>query len=229
MSEMTPQRWDFTKRYLQSVFGRCDERLATLMPRAVAAGLPDIAVSADVGRLLLMLSGLANGGRGARRALELGTLGGFSAIWIARGLAPEGRLITIEPNAAHAAFARGEFAAAGVAERIELRESSGLTELPRLMGEFGPASFDFIFFDAIKTEYPDYFAAARPLLAPGGLLAADNVLGSMSWWIDEPDGGKFAAERAAVDRLNRTIAADPEFEAVAVPLREGVLIARRRG
>lgn len=227
MAEMTPQRWARTSQYLQEVFGRQDDVLAALMPQAVAAGVPDIAVSADVGRMLMILASMTNGGRGARLALELGTLAGYSAIWIARGLAPDGRLITLEPAAAHATIARQAFADAGLAGRIELRETTALAELPRLTAEFGPASFDLIFMDAIKAEYPAYFVAARPLLRVGGLLLADNVLGSRSWWIDDEPGGPHEADRSAVDRFNRAVAADPDYEAVAVPIREGVLVARR--
>ena len=79
--------------------------------------------------------------------------------------------------------------------------------------------------DALKREYPDYLAAIRPAIAVGGLLVADNVLGSRSWWIDEPAGQN--ADRDAVDRFNRMLAADPDFEAVAFPMREGLLVARR--
>ena len=96
--EMTPERWAFTTTYLREVFGTQDEQLRTLMPRAVAAGLPDIAVSADVGRLLMLLTRMTGNGKGARLAIEVGTLAGYSGIWIARGLASGGRLITIEPN-----------------------------------------------------------------------------------------------------------------------------------
>src|SRR5687767_13276112 len=110
--EMTPERWNFTSAYLREVFGAEDDQLRTLTPRAVAAGLPNIAVTADVGRLLMMLTRMTANGAGARLAIEVGTLGGYSGIWIARGLAPGGRLITIEPDATRAAFAEREFAAA---------------------------------------------------------------------------------------------------------------------
>src|SRR5262245_64705719 len=94
--EMTPSRWRTTASYLNDVFGAQDEQLATLTPRAVAAGLPDIAVSADVGRLLMLLAAMTGGGRGAGVALEVGTLAGYSGIWIARGLAPRSEEHTSE-------------------------------------------------------------------------------------------------------------------------------------
>jgi caffeoyl-CoA O-methyltransferase len=223
--EMTPERWSFTKAYLRDVFGAEDDQLRTLMPRAVAAGLPNIAVSADVGRLLMMLTRMTANGLGARLAIEVGTLGGYSGIWIARGLSPGGRLITIEPDATHVAFAEREFETAGLAGVVDIRRGAGRDVLPRLAAELAPGSVDVVFLDAIKREYADYFQAIRPAIAPGGLLIADNVLGSNQWWIDEPPGRN--PDRDGADRLNRLLAADAEFDAVAVPMREGVLVARR--
>jgi predicted O-methyltransferase YrrM len=223
--DMTPSRWIATGSYLVDVFGAQDAQLATLMPRAVAAGLPDIAVSPDVGRMLMLLAGMTGGGQGARTALELGTLAGYSGIWIARGLAPGGRLISVEAEPAHADFAQREFDAAGVSASVEIRRGRAMEVLPALAAEWAPGSVDFVFIDAAKREYPDYFALVRPLIATGGLLVADNVLGSHTWWIDLPAGR--SADHDGADRFNHIVAADPDFEAVAVPIREGVLIARR--
>lgn len=224
--EMTPARWDFTCRYLHEVFGREDDQLAGLMPRAIAAGLPDIAVSADVGRLLLVLTRMAGAeGRGASRALEVGTLAGYSAIWIARGLAPGGRLTTVEIEPRHAGFARREFAAAGVAGRIDLRLGAALEVLPQLAAEWGPGSLDLAFIDAVKSEYTAYARLIKPLLRPGGLLIADNVLGSRGWMDMTPEE---YPDRDAVDTFNRMMAADGDFDAAAVPIRQGILIARKR-
>jgi caffeoyl-CoA O-methyltransferase len=217
--EMTDRRWRYTNEYSQEVFGRQDEHLAGLMAEATAAGLPDIAVSADVGRLLMMITSMTR----ARLALEVGTLGGYSGIWIARGLADDGRLITIEREPNHAAFAERQFERAGVARQVEVEVGDALEVLPRLAGKVGPGSVDAVFIDAEKTEYPDYWKLIRPLVAVGGVVMADNVYGSGTWWIDERDH----AFRQAADRLNHLVAADDHFEAVAVPLRQGVLIARR--
>jgi predicted O-methyltransferase YrrM len=223
--EMTPERWEATGAYLRDVFGAEDDQLRTLMPRAVAAGIPDIAVSADVGRLLMLLVSLTGGGRGAGIAVEVGTLAGYSGIWIARGLAAGGRLVTIESEPRHADFAQREFAAAGLEASIEIRRGRGLECLPVLARELGPGSIDFVFIDAVKREYPEYFRAIRPAIAVGGLLVADNVLGSRTWWIDEAPGRN--PDRDAADRLNRLVASDPDFEASAIPMREGLLVARR--
>lgn len=223
--EMTPERWNWTRGYLRDVFGAEDEHLRGLVPRAIEAGMPDIAVSPDVGRLLKLLTSMTGAGRGARLAIEVGTLGGYSGIWIARGLAPGGRLITIEPEPKHADFAEREFAAAGLAGSVEIRRGTGLEVLPPLAAAIGPGAADVVFLDAIKREYPEYFAAIRSSIAVGGLLIADNVLGSNTWWIDEAPGRN--PDRDGADRLNRAVSADPDFEAVALPIREGVLVARR--
>lgn len=219
--EMTPERWRATRRYLTEVFGAEDEVLLQLRREAEAAGLPPIAISPELGRLLGLLTGLA----GARRAVEVGTLGGYSAIWIARALAPGGRLVTIEREASHADFAERQLAGAGLADRVEVRRGDSGPVLAALAAEWAPASVDLVFLDADKRRYAADLDALRPLLAPGALVLADNVLGTGSWWIDvetHPD-------RQAVDAFSRGLAADPDFEVTAVSAREGLLIARHLG
>jgi predicted O-methyltransferase YrrM len=211
---MTPERWKYINAYVSELLGDTDPQLQSLMARAVEAGLPDIAVSPDVGRLLKILVSLTPGGL----ALELGTLAGYSGIWIARGLRPEGKLITIEYDPKHAEFAEGEFAAAGVGNKVEVVRGAALEVLPEIATRVGEGSVDFVFLDAVKSEYPDYFRAVRPLIAPGGVLVADNVLGTGAGWIDEGYG---------TDPFNRLVAADPEFETTITPQREGLLVARR--
>ncbi|MEX1125600.1 MAG: O-methyltransferase [Acidimicrobiia bacterium] len=211
---MSPERWDFLDDYSREVFGAEDDHLAGLMDEAVAAGLPDVAVSSDVGRLLKILTSMTRG----LLAVEVGTLAGYSGIWITRGLRPTGRLITIELEQKHAAFARNQFERAGIGDRVEIRLGTGLEVLADLAAELEPGSLDLLFLDAVKHEYSDYFRIARPLIGVGGLVLADNVYGTGSGWIDQGHG---------TDPFNRLVAADPDFEAVAVPLRQGVLIARR--
>jgi len=211
--------------YIGEVFGEEDEFLASLMPRATEAGLPDIALSPEAGRTLHLLARLTNGARGPALALELGTLAGYSAIWIARALAPGGRLITLEPEPAHAEFAHQAFLDAGVGNRIEIRRQAALEALPGLRAELGEASLDVVFIDAVKEEYPEYFEHSAPLVKPGGLLIADNVLTS-SWRITEPEGAD--PRRDAVDRFNRMVAGDDRFFAICDPIRAGMLVALRR-
>lgn len=217
--EFSKDRFEYTQQYVRDVFGQQDAHLKNLMKDAIAAGLPDIAVSADVGRLLMLLARIAD----ARLIIELGTLGGYSTIWLARGLAPGGKVITVECDDKHARFAEEQFRIAGVADRVEVVRGKALDVLPDLARQVGAGAVDLVFFDAIKSEYPDYWHIARPLLRQGGLLVADNVLGA-SWWIDEvghPD-------RDAIDAFNRSVAADPGLDAACVPLREGLLVARKR-
>ncbi len=211
---MTPERWSYIGDYAEDVFGRYDDHLAGLMGRAVEAGLPPIAVSADVGRLLKILVSMTEG----RLAIELGTLAGYSGIWIARGLAEDGRLITVESEEAHADFAQSEFEKAGVGDRVTIVRGAALDVLPAIAAAVGDASVDFAFVDARKTEYVAYYQLLKPLIKPGGLYVADNVYATGAGWIDEGQG---------TDEFNRLIAADPDFEAVATPMREGVLIARK--
>ncbi len=227
MQPMTSQRWTYTNAYLRTVFGGQDEQLRTLMERAVAAGIPDISVAPEVGHAIKLLASMTNGGRGAKLALELGTLAGYSGIWLARGLAPDGRLVTVEPEAKHADFARQEFDRAGVGAKVEIRRALGLEVLAQLAQEQGPECLDVVFIDAVKIEYPEYFRLARPLIARGGLFMVDNTLGSNSWWIDEPAGTN--RDRDAVDRMSRMVAGDGEFEATCLANGGGLLVARKLG
>jgi len=227
-TDMTSKRWTATCAYLNDVFGAAaaDTQIGSLMQRAVAAGLPDIAVDAAVGRSLQFLCSMTDGGRGADIAIEVGTLAGHSALWIARGLAPAGKLVTIEKDPKHTAFAQREFARAEFTDRIDLRQGAALDVLPELGRELGDNSVDFVFLDAIKVEYKAYLGFLSPMLKAGALLVADNALGGGSWWIDDAAGTNDS--RDAMDAFNRAIARDERFDSVCVPIRQGLLIARQR-
>lgn len=223
--EMTPQRWDATNAYLSEVFGDGDdEQLRTLMPRAVAAGLPDIAISPEAGRLLTLFARIATGEtRSTRRILEVGTLAGYSGIHLARGLSTGGTLITIEFEPGHATFARGEFARAGLADRVDVVVAPALEALPRLARALGDRSLDLVFLDATKREYADYLRLVEPMIRPGGLFIADNAIASR-WWICDAPGDP---DRDAMDRFNRAFANDPRFDTACMPTRNGMLIGRK--
>jgi predicted O-methyltransferase YrrM len=210
---MNDDRWRFLTNYPSDVFG-VDPQLEGLMERAVAAGLPPIAVSAGAGQLLRLLVSMTAG----HLAIEIGTLGGYSGIWIARGLADEGRLVTMEFSDHHAEFARSEFDEAGVGDRVEIIRGPALDNLPTLAERLGPESVDFAFIDAVKGEYIDYFEAIKPMVTGGGLVTADNVYGTGKGWLDEGHG---------TDAFNRHVASDPGFEATTVPVGGGLLIARK--
>ncbi len=221
MVEMSRERWAYTGGYLREVFGAVDDPvLAALPQRATEAGLPPISISAEVGRLLSILVRAT----AARTAIELGTLGGHSALWIARAMPPGSRLYTVELDPAHADFAEAQLAAAGVDDRVEVLRGPAQERLPQLAAALGEGSVDFAFVDADKERYLEYARLLVPMLRPGGLLVVDNVLGTSRWWIDDEDH----PTRAAVDAMNRWVAAHPALEATAVPLREGLLIAEKR-
>lgn len=211
---MTPERWEYFSAYADELFGEPDEQMATLMDRASEAGLPQISVGSDVGRLLSILAGSTAG----RLAVEVGTLAGYSAIWIARGLPDTGKVITIEYEDRHADFAEAEIAAAGLSSKIEVVRGPGLDVIPSLAGRVGLGGVDFAFIDAVKDEYIGYFDELKPLLAVGALVVADNVYGTGQGWIDEGYG---------TDSFNRHVAADHDFVATITPMRAGLLIARR--
>lgn len=148
-----------------------DEALRGAVEAAEAAGLPAIQVSPPQGKLLQLLVRLV----GARRILEFGTLGGYSAILMARALPGEGRLITLEAKPEYAEVARQSIERAGIGERVEVRVGPALEELPALEQE-GADPFDFVFIDADKVNTPNYFRWALDHTRPGGLIVADNVV-----------------------------------------------------
>lgn len=219
METMNTDRWQATRAYLAEVFGQEEPDAAAVREKTQGAGLPPIAVTADIGRFLTMLARMV----GARTVLEVGTLGGYSALHLVRGMPEEGRLLTIELEPHNARVARDNLAAAGVGDRVRVEVGPALEVLPRLAQELGPNSVDLVFLDAEKTEYCDYWRLVRPLLRQGGLLVADNVLGTDSWWIDHMDH----PARVGVDRFNRTVAADPDFETTCLLARQGLLLAYR--
>src|SRR5256714_3360583 len=159
---------DRTGEYISALFAPEDALLVSLREEADRTGLPPIAVSADEGRLLqVLLTSI-----GARRVLEVGTLGGYSAIWMARALPEDGELLSLEIEPRHAEFARRYVERAGLSDRVEIRLGRALDVLPSLDGD----RFDAVFIDADKEPMRNYFEWALRLLRPGGLLIADNTL-----------------------------------------------------
>lgn len=234
---MTKEQWERTGEYLCDVFGTpAEEAVARTLreqPAAAAkAGLPAIAISADVGRLLSLLARLATQSPNSTgRIVEVGTLGGYSGIWMARALPAKGRLITIEREPKHAEFAMSQFRTAGLADRVEIVVGPGLERLPALADKLGPDSVDMIFLDADKGEYPEYARMLKPVLRRGGVLTADNALGSDVWWITQDAGamkGQAKQSQSHADRFNRLMASDPDFETGCFVNRQGVLVAVRR-
>ncbi len=219
---MSQQRWDHTHEYIDRLFSDDSQRWQEEDAAAEKAGLPAISVGSTVGRWLTLLAGISRDG-GARLVVEVGTLGGASALALAAGMAPDGRLITIEASREHVDFARQALQRADEA-RVDVRLGTGLDLLPQLVTELGQGSCDLLFLDAIKTEYPGYLEAGLPLLRSGGLIVADNVLGCGGGWV--PDGVEDEPSRVAIDQFNRSIAENPALQGTILPMRQGVLIAR---
>ncbi|HET7364787.1 MAG TPA: O-methyltransferase [Burkholderiales bacterium] len=195
--------WDDVDRYIGETLVQPDEALDAALEASDAAGLPPISVSAAHGKLLWLLARTI----GAKRILEIGTLGGYSAIWLARALAPGGRLVTLEALEKHAALARKNLARAGLADRVEVRVGKALDTLPRLEGPF-----DLAFIDADKQNNPEYFRWALKLARPGSLIVVDNVVrdGAVI------DARSRDAAVQGVRRLYELMAAEPRVAATAV-------------
>jgi predicted O-methyltransferase YrrM len=156
------------ENYIRETFAVEDPILTQIRNQMKARGLPASTVNPEEGKFLQVLVAAS----GVHKALEIGTLGGYSGTWIARGLAPGGRLISLEVDAHRAAVAKDHFRLAGLADRVEVRVGEAQMLLPALANG---VPFDFIFIDADKLRYPEYLRQAPKLLRSGGLLAAHNV------------------------------------------------------
>lgn len=164
---MDQTRFTAVDQYIADLFIPPDEALHATERSLAAAGMPEISVSPVQGKFLQLLARLC----GAKRILEIGTLAGYSTIWLARALPPDGRLITLEYEPAYAEVARNNIDRAGLAEKVEVRVGRALDLLPGLEGVF-----DMIFIDADKPPYAEYFQWALRLSRPGTLIVADNVI-----------------------------------------------------
>lgn len=157
--------------YIKDMFAEEDDALKETIASLQKEGMPQISVSANQGKFLQLMALLA----GAKKILELGTLGGYSTIWMARALPPEGRLISLEVNEHHAAIAKDNVRKAGVGEKVEIRVGKALDLLPQMI-EKGEGPFDLIFIDADKPPYADYFQYALRLSRSGTVILCDNVV-----------------------------------------------------
>ncbi len=200
--------------YVEELFAEEDAVLAELRSEIPRQGLPEILISAEVGRLLQVLLHSV----GARRVLEIGTLGGYSAIWMARALPPDGRLLTLELDEGRAVFARDFVARAGLESIIEVRVGDARTAMRELVavGE----SFDAVFIDADKESYGEYLDRSLELVRPGGLILADNAFRSGRVLDDDPDEGV-----RGVLAYNRRIATDERLVSTILPVRDGVAMS----
>jgi predicted O-methyltransferase YrrM len=204
---MAEEIWTAVDRYIDDLLVRPDPALEAALAASAAAGLPPIQVSPAQGKLLKLLAEI----RGARTILEIGTLGGYSTIWLARALPADGRLITLEIDRRHAEVARANIARAGLEQRVEVRVGRALDALAQL-GEQAAGPFDLFFIDADKPNIPAYFSWALRLARPGSLIVVDNVV---------RDGAVIEADSAdasvqGVRRLNELMASEPRVAATVI-------------
>jgi predicted O-methyltransferase YrrM len=207
--------------YIENLFAPQDEALEAAVRESQRAGLPEIHVSPNEGKLLQLLAEIT----GARRILEIGTLGGYSAINLARGLAEDGLLISLEIDEHRAGVARQNVERAGLAQEVEVRVGDARKLLTQLAeGDEGP--FDLIFIDADKEGYPEYLEWALKLSRPGSLILGDNTI----------QGGAILnpgdSSTRAIREFNERLAEDPRLSAIILPLMreqlDGLAIARVR-
>ncbi|MFI5356338.1 MAG: O-methyltransferase [Opitutales bacterium] len=204
---MNSELWGQVDRYLVEQLVPGDPVLAAALVASEAGGLPAINVAPNQGKLLHLLARL----HGAKRILEIGTLGGYSTIWLGRALPAGGRLVTLELDPKHAAVARANLARAGLTDRIELRVGPAAEALEQLIAE-KIAPFDFIFIDADKASIPTYFARSLQLARPGTVIIVDNVVrqGAVA------DAASTDASVQGVRKFLALAAAEPRVDATAI-------------
>ncbi|MCM2388718.1 O-methyltransferase [Streptomyces albipurpureus] len=216
-------RWEAVDRYLTDLLAPDDEALTSALAASEQAGLPAIAVAGNQGKLLHLLAV----SMGARTVLEIGTLGGYSTIWLARALPDGGRLISLEYSPDHAEVARGNLARAGLDHIAEVRTGPALEILPKLAAEPGAGPFDLFFIDADKQNNPRYVEWALKLSRPGSLIVVDNTVRGGA--VADPD----SADRAVLGtrEMYELVAREPRLDATAVQTvgvkgYDGFLLAR---
>jgi len=204
---MSKKKWTAVDRYITDTLIPADPVLDAALAASNDAGLPAIAVAPNQGRFLMILAHAI----GARLILEMGSLGGYSTIWLARALPADGKLITLEADAKHAEVARANIARAGFADKVELRLGKALDTLPAIAAE-GLGPFDLIFIDADKGNYPGYLEWALRLSRPGTLIIGDNVVRDGKV-IDAADTDPSVQ---GVRRMNEIIAGEQRLTATAI-------------
>ncbi|KOT79720.1 O-methyltransferase [Streptomyces sp. WAC 06783] len=204
---MSQQQWNTVDDYFNSLLVPSDEALEAALRDSEAAGLPRINVTPTQGRLLQLLAQI----QGSRRILEIGTLGGYSTIWLGRALPADGRLISLEANASYADIARVNLARAGLAERTEVRVGPALDSLAQLAAE-DTEPFDLVFIDADKDNNPHYLERVLGLTRPGSLIVGDNVVRHG----DVADADSADPSIRGIRRFLELIAEHPKLTATAV-------------
>ncbi len=201
------ERWTEVDHYYAGLLAPADPALEAALEASREAGLPPINVAPNQGKLLQLLARL----QGARAILEIGTLGGYSTIWLARALPAGGRLVSLEVEAKHAEVARANLARAGLADRAEVRLGRALDSLAGLVAD-GAGPFDLVFIDADKESIPDYFAWTLKLTRVGSLIVVDNVVRGGA--IADPDSRDPSI--VGLRHFNEIVAAEPRVTAAAI-------------
>jgi predicted O-methyltransferase YrrM len=204
---MEQDRWDAVDDYFIGKLVSDDPVFQKVLDANAAAGLPAIDVSPTHGKLLHLMARMMR----ARRVLEIGTLGGFSTIWLARALPADGVVVTLEAMPRHAEVARANFARADVAEKVDLRLGDALATLQQLCAE-GVEPFDLIFIDADKPNNPNYLAWALKLARSGTVIVADNVV----WGGEILDAASSDRNVQGIRALFDSMTAEPRLSATAV-------------
>jgi predicted O-methyltransferase YrrM len=204
---MDQELWTAVDEFLAVTLIPADPALAAALSASENAGLPEIQVTPNQGKLLHLLARVL----GARRILEIGTLGGYSTIWLARALPAGGRLVTLEADERHAAVARENLKRAGVADRVELRLGLAADLLAQLVDE-RPEPFDLTFIDADKENTADYFEFAVRLSRPGSLIVVDNVVRAGHVL----DAGSRDASVQGIRRFLAAVRSDPRVTATGL-------------
>ena len=203
---MSKKLWTAVDQYTTDLLLPADAALDAALAASEAAGLPSISVSPSQGKLLMLLAQLA----GAKQILEIGTLGGYSSIWLGRALAPGGRLITLEASPKHAEVARGNIARAGFAEMVEVRLGDARAGIQQLAAEGG--NFDLIFIDADKQSIPHYLEWSLKLSHRGSLIIVDNVVRDGALIDAKSDDPNVLGAR----RMHEMLAAEPRVSATTI-------------
>jgi predicted O-methyltransferase YrrM len=204
---MDKQLWTAVDQYTTGLLMPPDAALDAALADSEAAGLPSISVSASQGKLLMLLAQLAS----ATQILEIGTLGGYSSIWLARALRPGGRLITLEADPKHAEVARSNIARAGFAQTVQVRLGDARASIQQLAAD-GLGPFDLFFIDADKQSIPHYLEWSLKLSRPGSLIIVDNVVrdGALI------DGKSKDASVQGVRKMHEMLAAEPRVSATTI-------------
>jgi predicted O-methyltransferase YrrM len=198
--------------YIVNTFAREDEVLKNVVSETESNNIPLIQVSPELGKFLYLLVKLVN----AKRVLEIGTLAGYSTIWMARALPDGGKLTTLEISRQHADFSLGNFKKAALDKKIELMFGNAEESLDKIRNE----KFDFCFIDADKTGYAGYFKKVIPMMNRGGIIAADNTLKAGKVVEKDPD----EYTKGILD-YNRLVSSDPRVESLLVPISDGLTIS----